>query len=207
MMFLEPYNGPFCGISWISDPHCPGQSRPFCLSSSSTPIVFVLHLAGKSAAFCQSSDNLIGLVLASGERALIPFSILRSDAVGFSFLHHLLCLSSSVPGVSGSIILRPLFCFTNQRDQSRAFKGPLVLSPLKEPLVYCNFLHEKFCGPKTQKLLQKKISFQFIDLKIICDGHGTQIFFFYFVDITSLEVPQNISCHISKKWLRYDCLK
>ena len=62
-------------------------------------------------------------------------------------------------------------------------------------------------GHKTQKSLQKNHFFEFIDLKTISNGHGTQIFFSYFVDKTSLEVPQKISFHISKKWLRYDCLK
>ena len=62
-------------------------------------------------------------------------------------------------------------------------------------------------GPKTQKSLQKNQFFEFIDLKTISNGHGTPIFFSYVVDKTSLEVPQKISFHISKKWLRYDCLK
>ena len=62
-------------------------------------------------------------------------------------------------------------------------------------------------GHKTQKSLKKNQFFEFIDLKAISNGHGTQIFFSYFVDKTSLEVPQKISFHISKKWLRYDCLK
>ena len=120
---------PSCGTSPMSDPHRFGQSRPLCSLSFLTSIVFILHLAGKLAAFCLPSENPIGLVLAPGERALIPFSILRSDAVGFSLLHHLLPLASSP---SPSISVSGLFSANHSPSQMFATNQEHWLRPLPD---------------------------------------------------------------------------